>query len=72
LFASLKQVGFNIDERVQSVADINNDDLLSICIQLLDMFKVDTISIKQLGKTQKFRVATRINQELTKHVGTQF
>lgn len=54
------------------MADLNNDDVLSVCIQLLDMFGVDTTSIKQLGRTQKFRIATKINQELTKHVGTQF
>lgn len=54
------------------MADFTNDDVLSICIQLLDMFGVDTTGIKQLGRNQKFRIATKINQELTKNVGTQF
>jgi len=72
LFASLKQTGFVVPETAASVADLTNDDVLSICVQLLDMFGVDTSSIKQLGRNQKFRMATKINRELTKHVGTQF
>jgi hypothetical protein len=72
LFASLKQTGFTVPETATSVADLNNDDVLSICTQLLEMFGVDTTGIKQLGRNQKFRIATKINQELTKHVGTQF
>lgn len=45
---------------------------MSICIQLLEMFNVDMAQVKELGKSQKFRVATKVNQLLTKHIGTQF
>lgn len=35
LFTTLKQAGFSLSDRIQSLSDINSDDLLSICLHVL-------------------------------------
>ena len=76
MFASLKQAGFEVSQTAQSIADLTNDEVLRICVQLLERFKIGAADITKLktliNNNQKYQATTLINQALTKHVGTQF
>jgi hypothetical protein len=49
LVASIRQLGFTLSERIQNLSDVNSEDMNSICLQFMEMYKIDTSQIRQLG-----------------------
>lgn len=72
LFTSLLEMKVKLPSTVSCLADIKSDDLQVVLTQMLQLSGSDTSSITELNKNQKFRVATKLNQELTKKFNTQF
>lgn len=72
LFTSLLEMKIRLPANITCLSDIKTDDLQSIISQMLQIAGADTSSINSLNKAQKFRVATKLNQELTKTFNTQF